>query len=133
MKYVITIITVIGFLLATPTVLAEAQKSNCQCNWDLIVAEFICAPGFHMKYHPNGLCKRCEVDEKEGPCFRTGCSGEVCADHDVGTICVMQPWYVCLALTECTLQPDNECGWTETEEFLQCVDEKSDGGGSIPI
>jgi hypothetical protein len=54
-------------------------------------------------------------------CHRTGCSGEVCSDREVVTICEWRPEYACFHDAVCTRQESGECGWTETPEFEQCV------------
>lgn len=55
-------------------------------------------------------------------CFRTGCSGEVCASEAVMTPCVYQPWFECLAYTECgNYGPNGSCGFAQTNEFLKCL------------
>jgi len=58
-----------------------------------------------------------------GPCMASGCSGEICADVPMDSICIWQAWYVCLEFTTCELQPSAECGWTPTPELLECLAE----------
>ena len=56
-------------------------------------------------------------------CIVTGCSGQVCAEEDVITTCEFLPEYACYKNTVCERQRDGECGWTETEELLSCIEE----------
>ena len=56
-------------------------------------------------------------------CIVTGCSGQICADRDVITTCEFLPEYACYKNTVCERQRDGECGWTETEELLSCIEE----------
>jgi hypothetical protein len=57
-------------------------------------------------------------------CFVGGCSSEVCSDDpDVVTICIYRPEYVCYKRATCERQASGACGWTETPELLQCIEE----------
>ncbi len=61
-------------------------------------------------------------------CVTGGCSGELCVDSsisgDLMTTCVFRPEYACYQFSRCERQADGKCGWTETEEYYQCM-----GGG----
>lgn len=61
------------------------------------------------------------VDEAPADCFRTGCSGQVCADEDVVTTCEWRDEYACYAEATCERQADGACGWTETPELAACL------------
>lgn len=54
-------------------------------------------------------------------CRPTGCSSQICSDEDVVTTCESLPEYACYAFAVCERQVDGECGWTETEEFNNCL------------
>lgn len=56
-------------------------------------------------------------------CFKTGCSSQVCADHDVVTTCEFRPEYACYQKAMCERQASGECGFTETRELLSCLDQ----------
>jgi hypothetical protein len=56
-------------------------------------------------------------------CRRTGCSGQICADHDVITTCEWLPEYGCYQTYGlCERQPDSECAWTVTDELRECLE-----------
>jgi hypothetical protein len=66
-------------------------------------------------------------------CFRTGCLGHLCADHEILTTCEFFEWYVCYEGATCERQPDGECDWTPTEELLHCLDENMQSlDGNMP-
>ena len=72
-----------------------------------------------------GVC----VDEPPPPpptepeCKVAGCSSEMCVPPDGPdfSICIFQPWYACLELTECGVQADGACGWEPNPEYLDCL------------
>ncbi len=61
--------------------------------------------------------------KKKPACRRTGCGGDVCADKDVITTCVLRPESICLEGLECERQQNDECGFTMTEEANECLAE----------
>lgn len=61
------------------------------------------------------------VDEVSTACVKTGCSGQVCADHDVFTTCEFRPEYACYREATCERQADGNCGWTESAELSACL------------
>jgi hypothetical protein len=54
-------------------------------------------------------------------CFKTGCSSEVCADHDIVTACIFRPEFACYQKAACARQRNGECGFTQTAELLSCL------------
>jgi len=54
-------------------------------------------------------------------CFKTGCSSQVCADHDVITTCEFRPEYACYQKAACARQANGECGFTQTPELAACL------------
>lgn len=54
-------------------------------------------------------------------CFRTGCSGHVCADRDIITTCEFREDYACYATATCERQPDGQCGFTPTAALSSCL------------
>jgi hypothetical protein len=54
-------------------------------------------------------------------CRVTGCSREICSDHDQITPCIWKPEYSCYRKTLCELQPDGGCGWAMTPELKGCL------------
>src|SRR5207249_2872148 len=54
-------------------------------------------------------------------CFKTGCSNQVCADHNVVTTCEFRPEYACYQSAACERQSDGHCGFTRTAELDKCL------------
>lgn len=65
-----------------------------------------------------------------GACYVGGCSSQVCSDRpDVMTTCEWREEYACYRTAKCERQATGQCGWTQTEELLACVDGAQSGGG----
>jgi len=60
-------------------------------------------------------------------CFRTGCSGEVCSDLDLASICIYRPQFECYRAATCERQANGRCGWTQTEELQRCLENAQNG------
>ncbi len=58
------------------------------------------------------------------PCFKTGCSRQVCADEEVVTTCEYRPEYECYKRAKCERQASGECGFTDTPELRTCLRRK---------
>jgi hypothetical protein len=54
-------------------------------------------------------------------CKKTGCSNEICSDHDVASPCVFSPTYACYDTATCERQADGQCGFTQTPALTQCL------------
>lgn len=55
-------------------------------------------------------------------CKATGCSGQLCSDHDVVTTCEYLPYYACFAKSECgTFGTDGGCAWKQTTDYVSCM------------
>ncbi|HBC73141.1 MAG: hypothetical protein UX91_C0007G0056 [Candidatus Amesbacteria bacterium GW2011_GWB1_47_19] len=57
-------------------------------------------------------------------CITGGCSGEIC--QDTGTepaisICIFKEEYNCLKHSVCEKQTNGICGWTQTPDYLDCI------------
>jgi len=63
--------------------------------------------------------KRAEAGLK--PCIRTGCSSQICSDHDVITTCEYKPEYECYKKATCERQANGDCGFTKTKELTDCL------------
>ena len=55
------------------------------------------------------------------PCFKTGCSGQVCADEEVMTTCEYKAEYACYKRAKCERQASGQCGFTDTPELRRCL------------
>lgn len=58
------------------------------------------------------------------PCFKTGCSSQVCSDHTVVTTCEFRPEYACYQKAACERQADGNCGFTKSAELTACLTRK---------
>lgn len=68
------------------------------------------------------VCQQAGAAITRPPCLRTGCSGEICADRDVGSICVHRPEYRCLPLADCgPFGDDGECSFVDTAASRACL------------
>jgi hypothetical protein len=78
-----------------------------------------------MKVTNGRLGAVCEPTEPPPPppanCFKTGCSGHVCADQDVITTCEFRPEYACYQAATCERQPDGRCGFTPSPALSACL------------
>ena len=82
-----------------------------------------CAAGTHCEMTGAPASPECVSDKAEGACVKTGCSGHVCADHDVITTCQFRPEYTCYQDATCERQADGQCGWTQTPALSACLAE----------
>ncbi|MDH5671475.1 MAG: tail fiber domain-containing protein [Myxococcales bacterium] len=56
-------------------------------------------------------------------CQPGGCSGQLCTDQaDIASDCEWREEYACYATATCERQSDGNCGWTQTAELTQCID-----------
>lgn len=58
-------------------------------------------------------------------CIVGGCSGQYCTDESEGPVistCEWRPEYACFRDALCEVQTTGECGWTDTEASIACVD-----------
>ena len=55
------------------------------------------------------------------PCIKTGCSSQICADHNVVSTCEFRPEYACYQKATCARQSDGNCGFTKTPELTACL------------
>ena len=69
---------------------------------------------------PYGICVK--DPEPQNPCVVTGCSGQLCASHDIATTCEWLPIYACFQEAECGLHGVNgTCAWKHTSELTDCL------------
>lgn len=66
------------------------------------------------------------VTTNVGPgCAVGGCSSQICGEagemDDVVTTCEYREEYACYQSARCEKQSTGSCGWTETEEYSQCM------------
>jgi hypothetical protein len=58
------------------------------------------------------------------PCIKTGCSSQICADHNLISTCEFRPEYACYQKATCARQSDGNCGFTKTPELTECLARK---------
>lgn len=54
-------------------------------------------------------------------CMKTGCSGQICADHEVMSTCEYKAEYACYKKATCERQANGDCGFTQTPELTACL------------
>ena len=89
---------------------------------------------FSVQMH---LSKRESFDNKVSPsptiqvtsteCVIGGCSGELCVKkgEDVASICIWKEEFACFKNATCEVQSNGECGWTQTPELKQCIQDSN--------
>lgn len=80
-------------------------------------SQMLKATQFYLRAKPGGT----PPDNQDKPCFKTGCSGQVCADEDVVTTCEFRPEYECYKTAKCERQANGKCGFTDTPELRRCL------------
>jgi eight-cysteine-cluster-containing protein len=63
--------------------------------------------------------------ETPADCIVSGCSGEICADEDMASICLYRPEYVCYETATCGRLEDGSCGWSG-EGLAECLAQFAD-------
>lgn len=96
-------------LCILPDVLKSDEYKDCAVAESYPV-QLIC-PGRPIK--ARGGC------ESDSDCKVSGCSGEICSEQELVSICLYKPEFGCYKLTSCKCI-NGRCGWEQTEEFLDC-------------
>jgi len=116
---------------ASGEMISEAAAAMNHSDGVLVSGYFapVSGPGGHAQtlkannfYLPAGA----QTDYSQPPveakrCFKTGCSSQVCADHNVVTTCEYRPEYECYRKAACERQRNGECGFTQTAELTECL------------
>jgi hypothetical protein len=124
-----------GLFIAVPfaTVRAESRQRCAEaCADEIAVCVSTCGAygddDLFSRTCRRAVYKRCQREGTQAcappgtdGCRVTGCSGQVCADHDVATTCEWQPEYACYRDAQCARQPDGSCNWTMTDELASCL------------
>jgi hypothetical protein len=85
-------------------------------------AVVLCAPGSVCAVQPDGS-PRCVQPPAARPCFKTGCSGTVCADEPRVTTCEFRPEYACYQTATCERDAaTGACGFRRTPELISCLE-----------
>ena len=83
-------------------------------------SQMLKATQFYLRSKPEGTSSG-KNNNPVKPCYRTGCSGQVCADEDVVTTCEYRPEYECYKTAKCERQANGKCGFTDTPELRRCL------------
>jgi len=67
----------------------------------------------------NGIRQLSAVPAKK-TCKKTGCSGVICSDKDVMSICIWKPEFECYKHSECGLDENGNCAWKHSAGFEKC-------------
>jgi eight-cysteine-cluster-containing protein len=108
----------------------------CDGEWRDARLMFGCAPGFVLEYSPGHECKRCVEAAANGSasdgdaaechsdddCFRTGCSGEICAAESAASLCIWRPEHECYEDRFCGCQ-QGSCGFKDHPQLLTCIED----------
>ncbi len=56
------------------------------------------------------------------PCYKGGCGGQLCSEEEgMVSTCEFEPEHACYRSAECARQADGACGWTQTPELTECL------------
>jgi hypothetical protein len=80
-------------------------------------SQMLKATQFYLRAKPGGGSS----DNQNKPCFKTGCSRQVCSDEEVVTTCEYRPEYDCYKTAKCERQANGKCGFTDTPELRRCL------------
>ncbi len=83
-------------------------------------SQMLKATQFYLRAKPGGGTSSGN-DNQNKPCFKTGCSGQVCADEEVITTCEYRTEYDCYKTAKCERQATGKCGFTDTPELRRCL------------
>ncbi len=70
----------------------------------------------------------CEEPPGEG-CVRAGCSDQLCVEGgmDIASTCEWRPVYECYQQATCERQQNGQCGFTPTNELVECLEHFGEG------
>jgi hypothetical protein len=82
-------------------------------------SQMLKASQFYMRAKPGGVSSG--NDNQNKPCFKTGCSRQICSDEEVVTTCEYRSEYDCYKTAKCERQATGKCGFTDTPELRRCL------------
>ena len=105
----------------------NAPQRTCNGPWIPAAAEVRCAYGQPI-LSQDGLCQRCpKVSTGScGDCMPTGCSGQYCGSEPIFSTCEYKAEYGCyqdLGNCGCFANGGTACGWEQTDELAQCIED----------
>ncbi|MFT7582060.1 MAG: hypothetical protein ACI9MR_003741, partial [Myxococcota bacterium] len=93
---------------------AQPNPAGCNGVQQPIVDAYGCVVGFEC------------LPDPANPCFVGGCGGQLCSDQEgLISTCEAKPEYACYTAegTVCARQFGGDCGWTQTETLLDCLED----------
>ena len=92
------------------------RQINGQCGWTQNSSLIRC-----LRHPPRDIEIIPPVEVEQPVCRITGC-GDMCASSNIYTLwCPPSNTYACYANAQCTMQGNNECGFTQTPELQTCL------------
>ena len=115
-----------GWLRADGTSLGRPVDTLIEPNGEIYISDDKAGVIYRVVYK-EVIKKRRFVPEPKpiSGCVVSGCSSEICAEEEVISICLFRPEYECYRTATCERQLDGECGWTMTDELIDCVQDLS--------
>lgn len=80
-----------------------------------------------LSYEEKGRLLPPTANRVDTKCITGGCNNEICQGADEeerASICIYKAEFECYRGLRCEVQSDGKCGWSQTEEFLSCLEEK---------
>jgi eight-cysteine-cluster-containing protein len=110
---------------AGTSVLHEGECAEPEPECAEVMCALFCEHGFETDEKGCEICKCAEPEPEPTQCVAAGCSGELCVgpEDPPFSICIWQPWYECLAHTQCgAFGPQESCGWEPTPAYTACLE-----------
>lgn len=108
----------------------DVPDAPSTCEWHDSYACFqaaTCArqPSGQCGFTPSPALTQClggGVDAGPAPCYRGGCSNQLCTDTpDVASTCEWHADYACFQAAACARQASGQCGFTQTPALTACL------------
>ena len=118
----------VGLIWGSLSLVPQKVTNNSHVNRACTAEAKICPDGSAVvRTGPNcefAVCPKAVTNTNSrtsNGCIITGCSGQICDDHEVITTCEARPEYACYISARCERQLNGICGWTMTAELVQCL------------
>lgn len=126
---------------AEPSTMVVSEERREECMNFMMVAQFptggaadeflsACLRGEPVLPHETGeeepSSETSSPVSSVGPgCAVGGCSSQICGEagevEDMASTCEYREEYACYQVARCEKQSTGSCGWTETDEYNQCM------------
>lgn len=112
--FIVLVASACGGSPTPPVGPGDGQTSPC--------AAVLCAPDLVCEVQADGS-PRCVQPHAGRDCFKTGCSGTVCADEPIITTCEFRPEFACYQSAICERDPaSGVCRFRPTEQLSSCLE-----------